>query len=410
MLQHFENISAPSSQQPALGMNVPIHEPCKEYSLLRAEIDLAMQFVAAQGQYILGPQTRKFERTFAKYLGCSKAVGVGNGSDALYLALLALNIGPGDEVITTPFTFFATSEAIIRTGAKPVFVDIEPNTFNLDPRRLEEAITPRTKALLPVHLFGQACEMQVVLELANQYGLFVVEDCAQAAGATYRGKKVGTLGDAGCFSYFPSKNLGTLGDGGMVTTNNPDIHQGVEMLRRHGSKEKYHHEVLGINSRLDELQAAILSIKLPHLDRWNQLRCRFAQQYDIALSASDLITLPPNSLAAGSNPDSFRDQLSSQLSVCVYHQYTVRIKNREFIQQCLTKAGIGTAIYYPIPLHLQRVHQDLDYRLGDFPNAEQAAEQCLSLPMHPNLDEASVDYVAQNLNSAVYLSQSQAAA
>ncbi|MCG8433057.1 MAG: DegT/DnrJ/EryC1/StrS family aminotransferase, partial [Gammaproteobacteria bacterium] len=259
---------------------IPICDLKQQYLPLKEEIDAVMQEVAASGHYILGPQVRAFEQEMADYCGCQYAIGVGSGTDALHLALLALGIGPGDEVITTPFTFIATTEAIGMVGATPVFVDIDPQTFNIDVEQIESAITSRTKAILPVHLYGQPCEMEAISALANQYSLRVVEDAAQALGATYQGQKVGAFGTAGCFSFFPSKNLGCFGDGGMVVTNDKDVHDRVEMLRRHGGKVKYHHSELGLNSRLDALQAAILRIKLPHLDSWNQSRRNIAYRYN----------------------------------------------------------------------------------------------------------------------------------
>ena len=247
---------------------VPLSNPSGEYLQLKAEIDAAIQSVCAAGHYILGPNVKAFEQEMAAYCECPHAVGVANGTDALHLALRALKIGPGDEVITTPFTFVATTEAIGIVGATPVFVDVDPDTFNMDVAQIEKAITPRTRCLLPVHLYGQPCDMDPLMELARRHHLRVVEDCCQAIGATYKGRQVGTIGDAGCLSFFPSKNLGCLGDGGMVITRDADVFQRVEMLRRHGGRIKYHHEELGLNSRLDELQAAVLRIKLKRLPKW----------------------------------------------------------------------------------------------------------------------------------------------
>ncbi|MCA9052410.1 MAG: DegT/DnrJ/EryC1/StrS family aminotransferase, partial [Planctomycetaceae bacterium] len=259
---------------------IPLCDLKAQYESLKGEIDAAMIAVAASGHYILGENVRQLESEIADYLGCEHAVGVANGTDALHLALRALGIGPGDEVITTPFTFVATTEAIGILGATPVFVDIDPNTYNLDVSQIEQAITPRTKAILPVHLYGQPCEMGPLLQLAEDRNLYVVEDCAQAIGAEYEGRKVGTLGHFGCYSFFPSKNLGCFGDGGLVVTNDRQLFEKVEILRRHGGRVKYHHEVLGLNSRLDELQAAILRIKLRHLDDWSNARRSVAYRYN----------------------------------------------------------------------------------------------------------------------------------
>ncbi len=370
---------------------IPLHQPQLEYESLRTELDAAMQSAAAGGKYILGPETQQFEREFSDYVGTAHAVGVGNGSDALYLALQALEIEPGDEVITTPFTFFATSEAILRVGAKPVFVDIEPDGFNLDVKRIAQAITPSTRAILPVHLFGQPCQMAELREIAMRHQLHVVEDCAQATGASYRdpqtgeSRKAGSLGDVACFSFFPTKNLGTLGDGGMVTTDNPEIYRRVEMLRRHGSTKKYHHGELGINSRLDELHAAMLRVKLPHLDAWNLRRRQLAEQYRALLSGSDAILLPQQTTT---------DDACENSMPHVFHQFTIRVDSRDEVQLQLRELGIHTAIYYPLPLHLQQVHSDLRLGKGAFPQAERAAATCLSLPMHPHLSTDDVNRVA----------------
>ena len=260
-------------------MSIPVCDPSRQYQALKSEIDAVMAEVAGHGTYILGPQVKAFEAEMAAYCGCRFAIGVGNGTDALYLALRALEIGPGDEIITSPFTFIATSEAVRAVGATPVFVDIDPYTFNLDSTLLEDAICERTRAVLPVHLFGQPCDMQPILEVAERYGLHVVEDCAQALGACYQDRKVGSLGTAGCLSFFPSKNLGCLGDGGMIVTNDQKLHERAEVLRRHGSRDKYHHDEQGVNSRLDELQAAILRVKLAHLGDYNRLRREHACRY-----------------------------------------------------------------------------------------------------------------------------------
>src|SRR5262249_40053567 len=285
--------------------------------------------------------------------------------DALHLALRALRIGPGDEVITTPFTFVATTEAIGMVGATPVFVDIDADTFNLDPARLERAITPRTKAIMPVHVYGQPCDMDPILEIARAHRLSIVEDCAQAIGATYKGRKVGSFGDAGCLSFFPSKNLGCFGDGGMVVTSNPEVAERVEMLRRHGGKIKYHHSELGLNSRLDELQAAILRVKLPYLETWIGARRAIAARYNERLAGLPSITRP---LELGSR----ERQTPSASARCVYHQYTIRVRERERLQSCLRDAGVATMVYYPVPLHLQEVHAILGHGAGSFSNAERA--------------------------------------
>ncbi len=376
---------------------IPLCDLTQQYLSLKAEIDAAMQRVAEDGQYILGPNVRALESEIAAFCGCQFAVGVGNGTDALHLALRALNIGPGDEVITTPFTFIATTEAIGLVGATPVFADIDPLTFNLDPRRIESAVTARTKAILPVHLYGQPCDMDAIMDVASRHGLHVVEDCAQAFGASYRGQPVGSFGEVGCLSFFPSKNLGAFGDGGMVVTNNARVHERVEMLRRHGGRVKYHHEELGVNSRLDELQAAILRIKLPHVERWNRLRRERAYRYNSLLAETPRIQLPHEWTSAGGRLP-FRGDHDRALDLAaVYHQYTVRVEHREAVSRALTAAGISNAVYYPVPIHLQRASLSLGCRPGDFPQAEAASQQCLSLPLSPHLEDEQQTYIARCL-------------
>jgi dTDP-4-amino-4,6-dideoxygalactose transaminase len=373
---------------------IPVLDLTAQYRALKPALDAAMEQVAASGHYILGPHVQALEADLAAYCDCRFGIGVGNGTDALHLALRALRIGTGDEVITTPFTFVATTEAIGMVGATPVFVDVDPDTFNIDPAQIARAITPRTKAILPVHLYGQPCDMDTIMEVARGYKLYVVEDCAQAIGATYKGRKVGSFGDAGCLSFFPSKNLGCFGDGGMVVSNNEELAGRVEMLRRHGGRVKYHHSELGLNSRLDELQAAILQVKLPYLDTWIAARQVIAARYNQGLQSSAGVLRP---LELGSpGPGS-----PSPVARCVYHQYTVRVRHRDAVQARLSQAGVATMIYYPVPLHRQEVHTDLGGRPGDFPAAEMAAAECLSLPMFPELAQSQQDTVIEALAAAV---------
>ena len=374
---------------------IPLSEPLSEYRELKPEIDAAIQDVCAAGHYILGPNVKAFEKEMATYCDCPYAVGVANGTDALHLALRALRLGPGDEVITTPFTFVATSEAIGMVGATPVFVDINPRTFNIDVHKIEAAITPRTKCILPVHLYGQPCDMDPIMEIARRRSLFVVEDCAQSIGAKYKGRTVGTIGDAGCLSFFPSKNLGCVGDGGMVLTRDASVFERVEMLRRHGGKIKYHHDELGLNSRLDELQAAVLRIKLKSLPRWTERRREAAHRYNVLLHSQGDVTPPSewtqkgysNSTPAGENPDLY----------CVYHQYTVVVRDRDAVMAAFKQADIGCAVYYPIPLHLQAVHANLGLKRGMLPQSERAADHCVSLPMSPFLTEQQQKVVVSTL-------------
>lgn len=375
---------------------IPMCDVAQQYESLRGEIDAAMQQVAKDGHYILGPNVAAFEKEAAAFCQVERAVGVGNGTDALHLALRALGIGPGDEVITTPFTFIATAEAVSLLGATPVFVDIDPQTFNIDPAKIEPAITPRTKALLPVHLFGQPCDMNPVLDIARRHGLFVVEDCAQAMGATYKGKPVGGLGDAGCFSFFPSKNLGCLGDGGMVVSNNPEIAERVEVLRRHGGRVKYYHDEVGVNSRLDELQAAILRVKLPHLATWNRQRREHAAWYNAQLHGLPGLRCPLERQHDG-------DRIGA-----VYNQYTVLVDDRDAVTGALKSQGVGSAIYYPVPLHRQTVYADLGYADGSLPQAEEAARHCLSLPIFPEMTAEQRARVVDSLTAAVSASRPQA--
>jgi dTDP-4-amino-4,6-dideoxygalactose transaminase len=379
---------------------IPLCDLKQQYLSLKAEIDAAMQRVAEDGHYILGPNVKALEQEVATFCGSRYAVGVANGTDALHLALRALDIGPGDEVITTPFTFIATTEAIGIVGATPVFVDIDSLTFNIDPHLIEPAITPRTKAILPVHLYGQPCDMDAIRDIACRRGLYVVEDCAQAIGATYRGRQAGSFGDAGCISFFPSKNLGCFGDGGMVVTNHRELADRVEMLRRHGGRVKYHHEELGLNSRLDELQAVILRVKLPNLARWSELRREHAYTYNQLLAAVPEVTRPHELTAGGTHVPQHLSPREETLVQAVYHQYTIQVQDRDQVARQLTSAGIGNAVYYPVPLHLQKVHAGLGLGRGSFPHAEYAAEHCLSLPMFPELTAAQQHTVRDAVRAA----------
>lgn len=365
---------------------LPIVDLTTQYEILAAEIDAAVKGVFGSGHYIMGPNVAAFEREIAQYIGTPFAVAVNSGTDALHLALRSLGIGPGDEVITTPFTFAATSEAIGIVGATPVFVDIDPDTYNLDPSKIEAAMTRRTRAILPVHLYGRPAPMVPIMEIARRAQLFVVEDCAQAIGARVGDRQVGTFGDFGCFSFFPSKNLGCYGDGGLLTTASEDLAEQARMLRVHGSKIKYSHSSLGINSRLDEVQAAILRVKLRHLDGWNLARRAAASRYDVLLAEVHGVKTPT---ADGDGQHS------------VFHQYTVRVDDRATVQSSLAKAQIQSMVYYPIPLHLQQVHADLGYTLGSMPHSERAAQEVLSLPIFPELSSADQVRVAIALQDAL---------
>ncbi|HER34285.1 MAG TPA: DegT/DnrJ/EryC1/StrS family aminotransferase [Halothiobacillaceae bacterium] len=364
-------------------MTIPMVDLSAQYQALKAEIDAGLQATLDTTQFILGPNVRAFEAEAAAYLGVKHAIGVANGTDALHLALLAAGIGEGDEVITSPFTFIATAEAIRYVGARPVFVDIDPKTFNIDPALIEAAITPKTRAIMPVHLFGQPADMAAIRAIAIRHKLRLIEDCAQSFGADVAGRMTGGMGDAGAFSFFPSKNLGCFGDGGMVTTNSDTVAEQLHMLRNHGSKVRYYHDIIGFNSRLDEMQAVILRAKLKHIDTYNRERRRVAHGYNAGLAGLPLTT--PHEDGIGTH---------------VFHQYTLLTDRREAIQQALQAEGIASAIYYPIPLHQQNVFK-ADYASQSLPVAEEVAARCLSLPIYPELPESSVEQICDVIRRAL---------
>ena len=340
------------------------------------EFNAAFQRVMRSGQFILGPEEKAFEQECATYLGVKHAIGVNSGTDALYIAMRALNIGPGDEVITTPFTFFATAEAISHVGATPVFVDIEESTFNIDPDLIPAAITERTKAIIPVHLFGRPCDMDRIQTIAAQHGLNIVEDCAQSFGATWKGRKAGLMGTFGCYSFFPTKNLNAFGDGGMITTDDEELAAYARMLRVHGSRKKYFNETVGYNSRLDELQAALLRVKLPHIERWNAGRIKVAEVYGALLAGARDIVTPE--MTPGH----------------VFHQYTLRVQagKRDELQAQLAEAGVDTMVYYPVPVHRLKLYS-ASHATITCPVAEQAAREVLSLPIWPELKPKLQEYI-----------------
>lgn len=366
------------------GNRIPILDIAPEINSLWDEINTAIQGVLRSGQFIMGPAVNLFEQEVATYLGVRHAIGVNSGTDALVLALRALGVGPGDEVITTPFTFFATAEAVSQVGAKPVFVDINPRTFNIDPNQIEDKINARTKAILPVHLYGQATEMDSILEVSRRHGLKVLEDAAQAFGAEYKGRKVGTFGDATAFSFFPSKTLGAYGDGGLIATNDDKVAEHSRMLQAHGARRKYYNEVLGYNSRLDSIQAAILRVKLPHIDAWSDARKDAAQLYDTLLGNISGVVTP----------------CKANNVKHVYHQYSVRILGgrRDEVRARLSDVGIDTMIYYPVPVHRLPIYADLGYCL---PISETAAEEVLSLPIWPQIEQEIQERVTQTLCQAL---------
>lgn len=348
-----------------------------QYETIKEEIKEVLTETIESGQYIMGPNVKAFEKEIASYLGVKHAIAVANGTDALVLALDALGIGPGDEVITSPYTFFASAECISRVGAKPVFADIDPNTFNINNEDIERKITKRTKAIIPVHIFGQAADMDKIIALAEEYGLHVIEDACQAIGAELNGRKAGTIGKVACFSFFPTKNLGCYGDGGLMVTNDDELADKIRLLRVHGSSKKYFHEVIGYNSRLDEVQAAVLRVKLKYIDAWNESRRQKAKLY------SELLKDAPVQTPA------MKDEKSH-----VYHLYTILAPNREELRKYLEQKAIPTGVYYPLPLHLQEVYKNLGYSKGDLPVAEETCEKNLSLPLYPELPEEHIKYVA----------------
>jgi dTDP-4-amino-4,6-dideoxygalactose transaminase len=374
--------------------NIPPLDLKRQYQAIGADVSAAVLEVLASGAYIGGSVVQNFEQQFASYVGTTESVGCNSGTDALYLALRAMKIGAGDEVITTPFTFIATAETISEVGAKPVFVDIDPTTFNLDLSQLATAITPRTKAIMPVHLFGNPLDMTKLMSIANQHHLTVIEDCAQATGAKWSGKQVGSIGHFGCFSFFPTKNLGACGDGGAITINDPTLAADLRMYREHGSRQRYYHEAIGVNSRLDAIQAAVLQVKLQHLDRWNQQRAEVAARYQ------DLLANIPNIITPQPTPG----------GESAWNQYTIRLvapagieaaAYRDRVRASLQAAGIISMIYYPLPLHLQEVYRDLGYPAGSFPVTELVSHQVLSLPMFPEITPEEQQRVVYALKDAI---------
>ncbi len=360
-------------------MQVPLLDLKAQYTTIRDEIRAAVDNVLESQYFINGPEVKQLEEAVASYSSCKKAVGVSSGTDALLCSLMALGIGAGDEVITTPYTFFATAGSIWRTGAKPVFVDIEPETYNINPSGIEKAITPRTKAIIPVHLYGQCAEMDPILELAAKYQLFVIEDAAQSIGATYKGRKAGAMGTAGCLSFFPSKNLGGLGDGGMILANDEQLAERLAVFRQHGSKPKYYHKFVGGNFRLDTLQAAALLVKLKHLDAWSEKRRQNAKQFNELFKDCAAVTTP----------------VIRPYNVSIYNQYVILVgSRRDELIKFLQANGIGTEIYYPLSMHDQECFNALGYKPGDFPESEKAARETLALPVYPELTEEQIRYVA----------------
>jgi dTDP-4-amino-4,6-dideoxygalactose transaminase len=363
-------------------IKVPFLDLKAQYQSIKPEIDAAISRVLESSQFVLGEEVAGFEREFAKYCGASDCVAVNSGTSALHLALLAAGVGPGDEVITVPFTFVASVAAVLYAGARPVLVDIDPGSFNMDPATIEAALTPRTKALLPVHLYGQTADMDPIMEIAQRHGLVVIEDAAQAHGAKYKGRSAGSIGHIGCFSFYPAKNLGAYGEGGAVTTNNSEYANKVRMLRDWGADRKYHHLLRGYNYRMEGFQGAILRVKLRHLEPWTETRRAFAKKYNQLLADCGL-TLPVE--IPGSRH--------------VYHLYTVRAADRDSLQASLLAEGIQTAVHYATPVHLQPAYADLGYGQGSFPQSERAANEVLSLPLYPEISDIQFERVLEVLTT-----------
>ena len=383
-------------------MHVPLLDLKAQYATIKSEVEAEIAEVMESQHFILGPKVEQCEQAIAQYSGCSHAVGVSSGTDALLACLMAENIGTGDEVITTPYTFFATVGATVRLGATPVFVDIDPVTCNLNPNQIAAKVTGKTRAIIPVHLYGQMAEMDEVMAIAWKHSLVVIEDAAQAIGAEHKGRRAGSMGHYGCFSFFPSKNLGAAGDAGMVVTNDAGRAEKLKCLRAHGSKPKYHHKVVGGNFRLDALQAAIVTAKLRHLDEWTAGRQGNAKKYDQLFSEAGLSTGGDKSLQVRL-PSVATDRH-------IFNQYVIRVSDRDQLQAALKQRNIGTEVYYPVPLHLQECFAYLGHGTGSFPESERAAKETLALPIYPELSEAQLQYVVESIRVSLLSTSSISAA
>ena len=362
-------------------MNVPLLDLKAQFASIKEDVEAAISEVLASQQFILGPKVEECEKAVTAYSACAQGVGMSSGSDALLGCLMAENIGPGDEVVTTPYSFFATAGAIARLGATPVFVDIDPSTYNIHPAQIVGKITKKTRVIMPVHLYGQMADMDPIMELAREHKLIVVEDAAQAIGAEYKGRRAGSIGHYGCFSFFPSKNLGAAGDGGMIVTNDAHRAEKLRILRNHGSNPKYYHKVVGGNFRLDALQAAIVTVKLKHLDSWTAGRQRNAQTYNQLFAKANLPIVLPE-VATNRH---------------IFNQYVIRVSKRNELQAHLQKKGIGTEVYYPVPLHLQECFAYLGHKAGEFPESVKAANETLALPIFPELTQQQLEYIADSI-------------
>jgi dTDP-4-amino-4,6-dideoxygalactose transaminase len=395
-------------------MKVPLLDLKPQYNSLKKELDDAILKVAESQYFILGPEVEKMERNFCDYLKCGYSIGVSSGTDALLVALMAIDIKPGDEVIVPDYSFFATAGVVSRLNAIPVFADVDPVTFNLDPSDFERKITQRTKAVIPVHLYGQSCDMEAIMETASKYNIKVIEDAAQAIGVQHKdGSYVGTIGDIGCFSFFPSKNLGCFGDGGLVTTNNKEFAEKLKLLRVHGGVAKYYHKIIGGNFRLDAIQAAVINVKLPYLDSWSESRRRNAQLYSDFFIAAGLAEQEGKTSFDSKNkvllPEAvYKSGLRAGTSMTagirnyhIYNQYVVRVQKRDGLKEFLTQNNIGNEIYYPVPFHLQECFSYLGHKKGNFPIAEGLADTTLALPVFPELAKEQIEYVVQKINEFI---------
>jgi dTDP-4-amino-4,6-dideoxygalactose transaminase len=363
-------------------MKVPFLDLKAQYRSIKDEIAVAMQRVLENTAFAGGPFVQQFEKEFAEFCHCQYGIGVGSGTEAIWAAIMGLDVGPGDEVITVSNTFIATVEAISFCGAKPVLVDINEQTYTLNPESIEQAISPRTKAVIPVHLYGQMADMDPIMEIARQHNIVVIEDACQAHGAEYKGKRAGSIGDAGCFSFYPGKNLGAFGEAGAIVTNNSDLDKKIRMFRDHGQQKKYHHTIIGWNARMDGLQAAILTVKLKHLPDWTEARRKNARTYNEFLSELDSIIIPKE----------------MDYAKHVYHIYPIRIKNRNALIDYLTEKEVFTGIHYPVPIHLTKAYQSLEYTRGSLPVTEACADQLVSLPMFPELTHQQIEQVVSEIN------------
>jgi dTDP-4-amino-4,6-dideoxygalactose transaminase len=387
-------------------MKVPLLDLKPQYLSLKKELDEAVLRVAESQYFILGPEVEKMEKEFCEYLGCKHAIGVSSGTDALLLALMAIDIQPGDEVIVPTYSFFATAGVVSRLNAIPVLTDIDPVTFNIDPEDVKRKITSKTKAIIPVHLYGQSADMESIMKVAKEKNIFVIEDAAQAIGTQFKDAKcVGTIGDIGCFSFFPSKNLGGYGDGGLVTTNNDELAYMLRIKRVHGGEQKYYHKVIGGNFRIDALQSAVLRVKLPHLDKWSEKRRANAEYYNKLFKEAGLSEEPGKTNFDGKNkvilPKPVYKNISNVKNYHIYNQYIIRTQKRDDLKKFLTENEIGNEIYYPVPFHMQECFANLNHKKGDFPESERASETSLAIPIYPELSKEQQEFVVQKIKEFI---------